>query len=451
MNVPRRENSMQTRKEHKLKAQIIFSVLISVVVLIADFYAIINFSKEYILISAITVILLLCLWSVVNGLFSLRDIKEAHRDEQYDSIFKSEKASYLLLKKYFDEIEEKIDILKVSSKIPTEEIINAQKGIAKVVINRNRENADATMGSNEQLFDRIQTFEEKLKESNELIIETQKNILLENINDISVKQQELFESIKEMEIRINQTITTNPIQFTANVGIPNQAEYVLHERTVEEPIVDDISLMMPKGGITDTLGADSTETEIDNEDIEAETEQPVVSESVLEESQEDEKAESLDVDEGAAEAESDNGINDIQQEEYTESAESMTEEQQETAENTVSEQQEKHVEAPVDLNRQLSPDEIAALFADSQSAKKEEKKNEEQSKEAKKKEAKSEEAKLEEPEDLNRQLSPDEIAALFAKAQGNEEPAPEPEKKEQEPEPNRNLTPDEIAALIGNL
>ncbi len=33
------------------------------------------------------------------------------REEQYDSIFKSEKASYLMLRKYFDEIEEKIEML----------------------------------------------------------------------------------------------------------------------------------------------------------------------------------------------------------------------------------------------------------------------------------------------------------------------------------------------------
>ena len=107
------------------------------------------------LIAAITVIFMICLWGVISGFFSLSALKEDRREEQYDSIFKSEKASYLMLRKYFDEIEEKIEILQKESKIPTEDIINAQKGIAKVVINRNKENADAIMNSNEQLMESL--------------------------------------------------------------------------------------------------------------------------------------------------------------------------------------------------------------------------------------------------------------------------------------------------------
>lgn len=49
---------------------------------------------------------------VISGFFSLNALKEDRREEQYDSIFKSEKASYLMLRKYFDEIEEKIEMLQ---------------------------------------------------------------------------------------------------------------------------------------------------------------------------------------------------------------------------------------------------------------------------------------------------------------------------------------------------
>ena len=130
---------MQDKKQKKAKIQVIFLILISTLVILADFYAIINYPKEYMLIAAITVIFMICLWGVISGFFSLSALKEDRREEQYDSIFKSEKASYLMLRKYFDEIEGKIEILQKESKIPTEDIINAQKGIAKVVINRNKE------------------------------------------------------------------------------------------------------------------------------------------------------------------------------------------------------------------------------------------------------------------------------------------------------------------------
>ena len=159
---------------------------------------------------------------VISGFFSLNALKEDRREEQYDSIFKSEKASYLMLRKYFDEIEEKIEMLQKESKIPTEDIINAQKGIAKVVINRNKENADAIMSSNEQLMETFERLENKLKESNDFIIESQKNVIYDNLKDIMEKQQVLSDSIKDMEIRLSQAITANPIQFTANVEMPKQ-------------------------------------------------------------------------------------------------------------------------------------------------------------------------------------------------------------------------------------
>lgn len=213
---------MQDKKQKKAKIQVIFLILISTLVILADFYAIINYPREYMLIAAITVIFMICLWGVISGFFSLNVLKEDRREEQYDSIFKSEKASYLMLRKYFDEIEEKIEMLQKESKIPTEDIINAQKGIAKVVINRNKENADAIMSSNEQLMETFEHLENKLKESNDFIIESQKNVIYDNLKDIMEKQQVLSDSIKDMEIRLSQAITANPIQFTANVEMPKQ-------------------------------------------------------------------------------------------------------------------------------------------------------------------------------------------------------------------------------------
>lgn len=231
---------MQDKKQKKAKIQVIFLILISTLVILADFYAIINYPKEYMLIAAITVIFMICLWGVISGFFSLSALKEDRREEQYDSIFKSEKASYLMLRKYFDEIEEKIEILQKGSRIPTEDIINAQKAIAKVVINRNKENADAIMSSNEQLMETFEQLENRLKESNDFIIESQKNVIYENLKDIMEKQQALSDSIKDMEIRLSQAITANPIQFTANVEVPKQPTDAPQAAPVMEPIPEPV-------------------------------------------------------------------------------------------------------------------------------------------------------------------------------------------------------------------
>ena len=241
---------MQDKKQKKAKIQVIFLILISTLVILADFYAIINYPKEYMLIAAITVIFMICLWGVISGFFSLSALKEDRREEQYDSIFKSEKASYLMLRKYFDEIEGKIEILQKESKIPTEDIINAQKGIAKVVINRNKENADAIMNSNEQLMETFEHLENKLKESNDFIIESQKNVIYDNLKDIMEKHQVLSDSIKDMEIRLSQAITANPIQFTANVEMPKQTidapQSAPAMEAIHEPVVEEAAIAEPE-------------------------------------------------------------------------------------------------------------------------------------------------------------------------------------------------------------
>ena len=439
---------MQDKKQKKAKIQVIFLILISTLVILADFYAIINYPKEYMLIAAITVIFMICLWGVISGFFSLSALKEDRREEQYDSIFKSEKASYLMLRKYFDEIEGKIEILQKESKIPTEDIINAQKGIAKVVINRNKENADAIMNSNEQLMETFEHLENKLKESNDFIIESQKNVIYDNLKDIMEKQQVLSDSIKDMEIRLSQAITANPIQFTANVEMPKQTIDAPQSAPAMEAIPEPESVQANESEqIPEPIPVNEPEPVVETPHVpepEPVSEAPHVPEPVVEPSP-------------AAEA---------------------------VADTTNS-----------DPNRQLSADEIAALFASANAGA-----TEPESKPAEKviTEPVTETPHVPVPEpvvepgpaaeavadttnsDPNRQLSADEIAALFASANaGATEPesepaeevitepvteapqAPEPELVS-EPEPvkspvvdlnntNRNLTPDEIAALFSSM
>ena len=452
MSGPGKGNYMQDKKQKKAKIQVIFLILISTLVILADFYAIINYPKEYMLIAAITVIFMICLWGVISGFFSLSALKEDRREEQYDSIFKSEKASYLMLRKYFDEIEGKIEILQKESKIPTEDIINAQKGIAKVVINRNKENADAIMNSNEQLMETFEHLENKLKESNDFIIESQKNVIYDNLKDIMEKQQVLSDSIKDMEIRLSQAITANPIQFTANVEMPKQTTDALQSAPAMEAIPEPESVQ-------------ANESEQIPEPIPVNEPEPVVETPHVPEPEPVSETPHIPEPEPVVEP------SPVAEEAVADTTNS-------------------------DPNRQLSADEIAALFASANAGATE---PESEPAEEVITEPVTEAPHVPEPEpvvepgpaageavadtinsDPNRQLSADEIAALFASANaGATEPesepaekvitepvteapqAPEPEPVS-EPEPakspvvdlnntNRNLTPDEIAALFSSM
>ena len=220
---------MQDNKQASAKIQLIFSTLLFAVAFIAEVYTMFNYPKQYFVIAIFAIIMLVFLYMIVNSVFKLRNIREKRREEQYESIFKSEKASYMMLKKYFEEIDDKIDILQASSKVPTEEIVNAQKGVAKAVISRSRENAEAIIASNDQVMDRSSEFEEKMSNNNAEIISEQKDISSDVINQLVMKQQELAKDLKDMEIRLNQAImqtqqiiSTQPVQLTADVNVPTQ-------------------------------------------------------------------------------------------------------------------------------------------------------------------------------------------------------------------------------------
>ena len=451
---------MQDKKQKKTMLQLMFMILIFTVVLLTDFYAIINYPEEYILIAVITVILLIYLWGVVNGLFTLRTLKEERREEQYDSIFKSEKASYLMLKKYFEEIEEKIDILQEASKVPTEAIIGAQKGIAKVVINRNKENADAIMGSNEQLLDAVERFDARLKESDEFIIENQKNVLYENLKEIMDRQQTLSDSIKDMEIRLSQVIAANPVQFTANVEMPKtitampsvseaasqpvtaQNSPIKHE-VVDDFIVPAVDEPVDMAAAVEPAAEPIAEPTIAPVAEQVNTAAEPVTEPIMEQKP---------VETPASKPESAS-----EHEPVVEPAPAAEEAAADTANS--------------DPNRQLSADEIAALFAGANAGVGEPESASEPEPVVEPAPATEEAAADTANSDPNRQLSADEIAALFAGANAGAgekesaskpEPASEPEPVEppaSAPEPenapvvdlnntNRNLTPDEIAALF---
>ena len=513
---------MQDKKQKKTKLQLMFMILIFMVVLITDFYAIINYPEEYILIAVITVILLIYLWGVVNGFFTLRTLKEERREEQYDSIFKSEKASYLMLKKYFEEIEEKIDILQETSKVPTEAIIGAQKGIAKVVINRNKENADAIMGSNEQLLESVERFEARLKESDEFIIENQKNVLYENLKEIMDRQQTLSDSIKDMETRLSQVIAANPVQFTANVEMPKtitampsvnegaakpvtaQNSHIKHEvvddfivpavdepvdmaaavepavepiaepviepaiepaaEPIAEPVIEPAIEPVAEPGAkqVNTAAEPIAESVVEQKPVEppASEPEPAVEQAPVAEEAAADTANSdpnrqLSADEIAALfAGANAGAAEPEPASEPEPVVELTPATEAAADATNSDQ-----------NRQLSADEIAALFAGANAGAAEPEPASEPEPVVELAPATEEAAADATNSDPNRQLSADEIAALFAGASAGAaepEPASEPEPVETQasaPEPetppvvdlnntNRNLTPDEIAALF---
>ena len=461
-------------KDSKARMQMIFGILLFAFIFMAELYAIVNFPKMFIVLVVLAAADLICLYVAIRGVILVYETKYARREEQYESIFKSEKASYLMLKKYFEEISVKLAYMEEASKIPTEEIVNAQKGIAKVIIKRSHENTDALMNSYEQLLDRFDTFQkgmdgfgtvagaykdEILSACKDEISSVQKDGKEQEHSqdkEIAAKLQEIIIAMKDMELRLNQTImnsqkvVVSQPQVSVPVATPVEPQPAPQNHVEETPVEPEISpepeeSMEPEPEISPDL-EENPEPEI-SPDLEENPEPEILPD--LEESLEPEislepeedmepeilpdipEEEDLKPEEEPPIMAADEII-PPDPEEAIEEAEELVEPDPIPEEAIVEEADDENLPeeelSPMpdlsDPNRAMSPDEIAALFAnmgnddnaDKAGEPVEETVEPEDILEPIEEPEAVKEAPLqpEEPADPNKALSPDEIAALFA-------------------------------------
>ncbi len=455
-------------KDSKARMQMIFGILLFAFIFMAELYAIVNFPKMFIVLVVLAAADLICLYVAIRGVISVYETKYARREEQYESIFKSEKASYLMLKKYFEEISVKLAYMEEASKIPTEEIVNAQKGIAKVIIKRSHENTDALMNSYEQLLDRFDTFQkgmdgfgtvagaykdEILSACKDEISSVQKDGKEQEHSqdkEIAAKLQEIIIAMKDMELRLNQTImnsqkvVVSQPQVSVPVATPVEPQPAPQNHVEETPVEPEISPEPEESMEPDPeISPDLQESMEPNPEISPEPEESMEPEPEIspepEESMEPEPEILPDIpEEESFEPEEEPPVMVADEiippdpEESIEEAEELVEPDpipedaivEEADDENLPEEELSPMPDLSDPNRAMSPDEIAALFAnmgnddnaDKAGEPVEETVEPEDIPEPIEEPEAVKEAPLqpEEPADPNKALSPDEIAALFA-------------------------------------
>lgn len=463
-------------KDSKARMQMIFGILLFAFIFMAELYAIVNFPKMFIVLAVLAAADLICLYVAIRGVISVYETKYARREEQYESIFKSEKASYLMLKKYFEEISVKLAYMEEASKIPTEEIVNAQKGIAKVIIKRSHENTDALMNSYEQLMDQFTTFQQGIDGLGTVAGAYKEEILSaykdekspapkdEEVHDHAqdketvAKLQEIILAIKDMELRLNQTIM-------------NSQKVVVSQPQVSVPVAAPV---VPQPAPQNHMEETPVEPEISPEPEESMEPEPEISPE-LEENPEPEILPDL---EESLEPEISLGLEESPEPEISPELE---------------ESPEPEILPDIPEEENLKPEEDLPVMAADEIIPPDPEESIEEAEELVEPDPIPEDAIVEEandenlPEeelspmpdlsDPNRAMSPDEIAALFANM-GNDdnadkagepveetvepedipEPIEEPEAVKEAPlqpeesaDPNKALSPDEIAALFASM
>ena len=483
------DNELQKKKTGKAEKdsslnKILFSSLTIILLVLVELFLMIVMPQMLPAIAAIGVVIVGCAYVDLSACMKRIHKKEEEQKEQYASMLKSEKASYLLIRKYFDEIEEQMTLMEEKFSEPFQGVIAAQKATAKATINRNKENAGAIMSSNDKLMEQVMNLKSKVEELSGLISEvvderekSQNTTLLQKQTEMSNQMRELELSLRNEILQVvnklssvsPQVVMSAPQMMPLQQPMPAPVNSELQPETFDMP--DSPDELGGLGDIPDFVPLDA---------VEEETPEPIV-EEVSEElppmPEPEPVVEELPPMPDLSDPNKMMSPDDIASLLANISAEASAVEEEAAVEPEPIPELEPVVEElpPMpdlsDPNKMMSPDDIAALLANmtAESSVVEE-------------EAVAEPEPIPEPEpvveelppmpdlsDPNKMMSPDDIAALLAnmtaessvveeEAAAEPEPIPEPEPvAEEKPpmpdlsDPNRQMTPEEIAALFANM
>lgn len=395
---------MDKNSEKNVRFRINITLLIAVVLLVADLYAMINMPQKFIILAIITALFLVAIYFLVDSISIYLMAEKNRKEEQYDSIFKSEKASYLLLRKTFDDLYELIEKGNQSRKANVEDIIHAQKAVAKVSIGRSKENADALMNSNDHIMEKISMLEAVLSDNvshpapetnkndsayaqnildNQNKILQQLEVLQNTLNTIGADAKIAAESAKQnffTEERIlaeeNKIEKEEPqVQEAAVEEIPSAAgeATVMEETPIEEvpsdmeetPIEEEPSVMEETPIEEEPSAMEETPIEEEPSVMEAtpvEEEPSVMEETPIEEVPSDMEETSIGKEEVSSPEEDLSKYDDIMVDTLTDSDDNVPVEKIPLEDETVVDDEPAMPDLS-DPNKVMTPDEIAALIA----------------------------------------------------------------------------------------
>ena len=354
---------MDKNSEKNVRFRINITLLIAVVLLVADLYAMINMPQKFIILAIITALFLVAIYFLVDSISIYLMAEKNRKEEQYDSIFKSEKASYLLLRKTFDDLYELIEKGNQSRKANVEDIIHAQKAVAKVSIGRSKENADALMNSNDHIMEKISMLEAVLSDNvPQPSSETNKNDsayaqnILDNQNKI----------LQQLEVLQN---TLNTIGADAKIAAESAKQNFFTEERIlaeENKIEKEEPSVMEETPIEEEPSV-MKETPIEEEpsvmkETPIEEEPSVMEETPIEEVPSDMEEPSIGKEEVSSPEEDLSKYDDIMVDTLTDSDDNVPVEKIPLEDETVVDDEPAMPDLS-DPNKVMTPDEIAALIA----------------------------------------------------------------------------------------
>lgn len=358
---------MDKNSEKNVRFRINITLLIAVVLLVADLYAMINMPQKFIILAIITALFLVAIYFLVDSISIYLMAEKNRKEEQYDSIFKSEKASYLLLRKTFDDLYELIEKGNQSRKANVEDIIHAQKAVAKVSIGRSKENADALMNSNDHIMEKISMLEAVLSDNvSHPAPETNKNdsAYAQNILD---NQNKILQQLEVLQNTLNtigadaKTAAESAKQnfFTEERILAEENKIEKEEPQVQEAAVEEIPSAAGEATVMEETPIEEEPSVMEETPIEEEP--SVMEETPIEEVPSDMEETSIGKEEVSSPEEDLSKYDDIMVDTLTDSDDNVPVEKIPLEDETVVDDKPAMPDLS-DPNKVMTPDEIAALI-----------------------------------------------------------------------------------------
>ena len=419
----------------KEKMKIGISIVIEAVLIMLEIYVLTQMQDQLLIAGAMVIPMALTLYFLILSIINVSQYNKRMELERYEDLYNAQKASYLIVRKSFEELSKRLEDLEQVNNLPAEEIINAQKAVAKLTISRNKENALALMESNESLIEQLSSLERELKQNNSSIAERQEKLLEQTKKDLIERNRDLERQLLELQAKVaeNRQIVMPPMYAQpAPQMMPQQMDTVSRQKDIKH----------------DDYAQEETDISFDGYDT------PMVAEAPSEEPELNTIAETIPTETEEHYVESNEDAETDTESEIAVETEPVIEAE---AEPTIEAEAEVTPEpvptvTPVsdDPNHVMTPDEIAAMFAGASTA------------ESQVEAEPIAEPVVEETAEAEPVIEAEAEPAIEAEAEPEavvEEKAAEPVEEKaatsvpdlSNNDPNKMLTPEEIEKLFANL
>lgn len=220
-----KDDSLKKPKKIEVNRIMIFISSILIPFLWIDLYLVSKNTSKLMVVGIIAALILVWTGLLVTYIHRMKNEEKAHSDEQVEELLRTGKANYLMQKK----LAEKIDNIGEKDAVPADEIITAQKAIAKLMLARNKENTDALMHSNEQVIEKTLEVEEKLSENSQQIMDMQKNQMDEKLQELTQSQKLVLDNLNDVKESLQsdmQDVLSNMIHDTLEKELASAIEQI---------------------------------------------------------------------------------------------------------------------------------------------------------------------------------------------------------------------------------